>query len=363
MKFLHTADWQMGMRAPQGAEQRAEAFRQARLEAARRVVEAAEQHAVDFLVLAGDTFENNAVSRSLVRRVAELLAEAPCPVFLLPGNHDPLLPGSVWEHPVWKEHPNLHVLERAEAYEAPGGLLLACPVTNPHDLQDPTAWVRVHDEERICVVAAHGNLREVSREGELPISGEAPQTTGADYVALGHWHSAHQVRGPDGRVRMAYSGTHEPTRFGERDSGKVWLVEIPARGAPPDLRALETGVLSWHELECRILERADLEALRRELERIENPGASLVRVRLQGVYPPEAEDLLTEIQAILESRFLLGRLDTSDLTRLPEDDSWIEEIRDPVGRSMAEALLAQPDTEARVLALRELLDILRQVQS
>ena len=361
MRFLHTADWQMGMRAPHGAEQKAEDFNRARMEAAERVLDAAKRHQVDFLLLAGDTFENNAVSRPLVRRVAELLGRAPCPVFVLPGNHDPLVPGSVWEHPVWEEYPNLFVLRRAEPIEVPGGLLLACPVTSPHSRRDPTAWIQVQAEERICVVAAHGNLQEVSPDGELPLSKQAPSATGADYIALGHWHSVHKVRGLDGMVRMAYSGTHEPTRFEEPNSGKALVVEIPARRAPPSLEEVETGRLSWHALDRQVLERTDLEALRRDLEAIPNPKDSLVRARLRGVYPPDAEDILSELEVILESRFLLGYLDTKDLNQLPQDDSWLERITDPLGRALAEELLAQPDTQARVLALRELLDILRQV--
>ena len=93
MKFLHTADWQIGMRAAHvgGVGQR---VRDERIEAGRRAVRAARDHGADFLLLAGDTFEDNAIDRVLVQKVADLLAEFAGPVYVIPGNHDPLVPGS-----------------------------------------------------------------------------------------------------------------------------------------------------------------------------------------------------------------------------------------------------------------------------
>ena len=47
----------------------------------------------DFVLLAGDTFENNQLSAAVLDRAGELLAEGGMPIVILPGNHDPALPG------------------------------------------------------------------------------------------------------------------------------------------------------------------------------------------------------------------------------------------------------------------------------
>ena len=66
LRFIHTADWQIGMKAAHvGAV--GQIVRAERLEAASRVVEAATNHRADFIMLAGDTFEDNAVDRVLVQ--------------------------------------------------------------------------------------------------------------------------------------------------------------------------------------------------------------------------------------------------------------------------------------------------------
>jgi DNA repair exonuclease SbcCD nuclease subunit len=68
MKFLHTADWQMGMKAD-SVGLMAERVRDERLEAAKRVVQSAKEQGAGMILLTGDVFEDNAVDRLLVRKV------------------------------------------------------------------------------------------------------------------------------------------------------------------------------------------------------------------------------------------------------------------------------------------------------
>jgi len=72
MRFLHTADWQIGMKAAALGDAGAR-VREERLAAGRRVVETAKSHDVDFLLVAGDLFEDNAVDRVLVQKVVDIL--------------------------------------------------------------------------------------------------------------------------------------------------------------------------------------------------------------------------------------------------------------------------------------------------
>src|SRR5690349_9702513 len=140
MKFLHTADWQIGMRAAQFGE-KGESVRGARLESARRVILTARSEGVDFVLVAGDTFEHNGVERLKIREVARILGGAPCPVYIIPGNHDPVMAGSVWEDPVWAEWPSVHVATRAQPIAIPGGTLYACPGAAGDSREDPTSWI------------------------------------------------------------------------------------------------------------------------------------------------------------------------------------------------------------------------------
>lgn len=189
MRFLHTADWQIGMKAAHvGAA--GERVREARLEAARRVVEVARAEGAEFILVAGDVFEDNAVDRGLVQRTADVLADFKGLVFLIPGNHDPLGPGSVWDHPAWRGRDTLRVLREPEPVDLPGGTLYPCPAREKRSRMDPSAWIDAGDAPGIRVGLAHGTVEGVRQdEPDYPIPRDAAERAGLDYLALGHWHS------------------------------------------------------------------------------------------------------------------------------------------------------------------------------
>lgn len=97
MKFLHSADWQLGARFAQFGES-AGKLRQARLTTLRRALEEARQREAEAFIIAGDLFEHNQVDDSVVGESMDILCAYPdVRVLILPGNHDPHTgPASVW---------------------------------------------------------------------------------------------------------------------------------------------------------------------------------------------------------------------------------------------------------------------------
>ncbi len=344
MKFLHTADWQIGMKAVHvGAV--GQRVRDERLATARRVVQAAKNANADFILVAGDTFEDNGVDRVLIQKVADILAEFGSPVYVIPGNHDPLVPGSVWEHPAWKSHRQIHILTQADPVEVPGGLLYPCPARENRSGRNPAAWINTDGARGIRIGLAHGTVEGVfHEESDYPIPRDAALRTGLDYLALGHWHSTALYSVPDGSVRMAYSGTHEPTKFGERDSGNVLLVEIPGAGAPSVVTSVHVGGLRWTVIEEDLREPGDLVRVREKIEALENPKTTLLDLRLGGLLSAEDRDELLRLQELLTARFLCGRINAALLRPSPQDDSWLAGLPAGVVREAAARLreLADP---------------------
>jgi hypothetical protein len=160
-------------------------------------------------------------------------------------------------------------------------------------------------------------------EPDYPIPRDAAVHAALDYLAIGHWHSTAMYPAPDGAVRMAYSGTHETTKFGERDSGNALIVEIAAPGAAPVITPVRTGRLAWPVIEEELRQPGDLARLRERVEALENPSATLLDVRVAGLLSAQDHDELARIEEILASRFLFGRIDPTRLRPSPTDDSWI----------------------------------------
>jgi DNA repair exonuclease SbcCD nuclease subunit len=329
MKFLHTADWQIGMKAAHVGDA-GKRVREERLATLRKLIEVAGQQGVEFILVAGDTFEDNGVDRIMIQKVANALESSNVPVYIIPGNHDPFVPGSVWEHPVWKSHENMHVLCDEEPVEVNGGLLYPCPVLEKHSRKDPTAWIRALESQAVQVGVAHGTVEGLAMdEPDYPIPRVAATRAGLDYLALGHCHSYWAVPSADGVVQTAYSGTHEATKFGESDSGNVLIVEIARTGAAPVITPVRVGSLEWRVIESDLRQPGDLARLREKIEQIEGPAQTLIDLRVRGVFPAEDRGQLARLQEIVATRFLWGRVDDTQVRPSPDDENWVGNL--PVG--------------------------------
>src|SRR6266853_2689564 len=76
----------------------------------------------DIVLLAGDTFDNHMVTSATIDRAGRLLADAGLPIVILPGNHDPATPDSVYVRGGFEQIANLRILgithDRAVAFAA-----------------------------------------------------------------------------------------------------------------------------------------------------------------------------------------------------------------------------------------------------
>ena len=289
VRFLHTADWQLGM-TRYFLEGEAQArFSQARIDVIRRMGEIAVEERCNFIVVCGDVFESNQVEREVVIRALEAMGETPHITFyLLPGNHDPLDASSVYRSPTFtKKRPgNVVVLEGSEPLEvAPGVEMIPAPwfgkdpradlVNNACDGLDPTDAIRI--------VIGHGQLDTLfpSRHepGRVELSALEQKLAArlVHYVALGDRHSKTEA-GHSGRVW--YSGTPEPCAFREVDPGHVLVVTIGADWVNVE----ERPVGAWRFLseEWDIRGDADLDALSGWLSDLRPKERTIVRLSLVG---------------------------------------------------------------------------------
>jgi DNA repair exonuclease SbcCD nuclease subunit len=263
----------MGMKAVHTGE-KAKEIRNIRFETANRIVDLAHKQDLDFVVIAGDTFEHQDVDDVIVKKTVDILNSFdPIPVYILPGNHDPYTIGGIWDRDSW-ERIGSHVKLLTESSEIQHGenvALYPCPLKQKQSHLDPTSWIppRIEGDERIRIGIAHGALDILPDESNFPIDQARPDLSDLDYLALGDWHS-YLSSG-----KAAYSGTMEPTGFGERDSGNVLIVTINKAGSIPEIESVQTNILKWVALLPEISDATDVENLD---ERVKNskPLESLI---------------------------------------------------------------------------------------
>jgi len=142
VRVLHTSDWQLGMTRHFLAGEAQARFSEARLEVLTRLGALAQEQACACVVVAGDVFETRHPDARTVARTLERLARFTMPVYLLPGNHDPIDPGSVWRSAAFTDAcpDHVEVLEDANPRVPVDGLeIVGAPWPNKHPVGDLTA--------------------------------------------------------------------------------------------------------------------------------------------------------------------------------------------------------------------------------
>lgn len=301
VRFLHTADWQLGMTRRFLGDESQAVFTADRLAAVSALGELATEHAAQFVVVAGDAFEDNAVPRSVVLRAAEVLAGFTVPVLVLPGNHDPLDVSSVLRCRDFASAVGggaVVVLDGSGPVEViPGVEVVGVPWTSkrpdPSRLPALLSSLEPTATGALRVLVAHGGTDEVYGGHSPSVEAiavsaleEAVDSGRLDYVALGDRHSVTRVGSGE---RIWFSGAPETTDFDdvEKDSGHALLVELD-REAPGGGRGhcavtpLRTGRWSFLALNAQIDTDSDLDALAARIEAIEDKPRTVLKLGLTG---------------------------------------------------------------------------------
>ncbi len=194
----------------------------------RQVLFTANAVKASLLLLAGDVFEHNRLAVDILERTARILGDAGMPVVILPGNHDPATPDSVYRRGPLAEPENVNILGITHRKAVTFSGLDLEVWGHAHLDYDDMVPLRAPRPRRTRwqVAMAHGHYhpRPDRAGGPNPawlIGREEILATGVDYLALGHWNRATRVGG--GGVPAHYSGSPEL-------SGSVNVVRLKSGG-------------------------------------------------------------------------------------------------------------------------------------
>jgi len=368
IRFLHTSDWQLGMTRRFLSEEAQARYTQTRFDAIRTMGRIANEKQCQFILVCGDSFESNQVDRKTVARAIEALREVSVPVYLLPGNHDPLNAASVYHSSTFVEKKPAHVqiigdtapVQVGEGFELVGAPWLSKrPNGNPIvDLLNalPTAG----SIKRICV--GHGiiDIFTPDKEAENVIAVsklEAAISEGkVHFIALGDRHSLTKVGSGD---RIWYSGTPESTDFREDHSGFCQIVNMD--GDQVTTEEVKIGQWSFIEELVDLNTEDDVESLRKKLEDIPSRERSVVKLVLKG-------SLTLSLYEVLQNHILAANdvlagsdINKDDLLVIPNDtdftdlgfsgfaDATVKRLRDKIDQGGSEGSVA---LDAFMLLLR-----------
>jgi DNA repair exonuclease SbcCD nuclease subunit len=286
MRFIHTADWQIGKPFKQFGDQEG-VLRQARLLAIENIGHLAEKEGAAHVVVAGDIYDTEVPTpRTLLEPIERMRLFANVEWHLLPGNHDPHRPKGVWDRVRENGAPaNVHLhLTPEPATLGSSAALLPAPLTRKSEGSDLTEWMDRAETApgMIRIGVAHGSVVGFGSGGEAhnPVDPRRPERAGLAYLALGDWHRTMQV-GP----AIWYAGTPEPDRAGGQEVGRALVVDVPGPGVPAMVTPKNVGTYRWLTREEHLLDPTALEDMETRLRGLPELSSTILRLCLTGTLP------------------------------------------------------------------------------
>jgi len=251
IKFVHSADWQLGKPFGSIEGDTAALLREERFEVVKRIAALANERNVDAVIVAGDVFDSVTTPDQVIRRALEAMKAFNGSWVLLPGNHDPALSESPWTRIERIGQPaNVILAIASETILLANGRLavLPAPLTRKNEPDDVTRWMDTAETPigSVRVGLAHGSISDRLPEGDAKneIANDRAVTANLDYLALGDWHGTTEIA-----PKTWYSGTPEPDRFPRNDPGNVLVVTIEHPGAIPSVEKVAVGHFHWRRSE------------------------------------------------------------------------------------------------------------------
>jgi len=351
VKILATADWQMDMVGDGLNPDAREYLSAARVETIEKILELAKEENVDVILAAGDLFEYPRPTPEVVAAVAKVLQRSKVPIYAIPGNHDLYGSSSVWNTPEFREirHFNLHH-EQSQTEIADGVILHSIPVKNIYDIQPQDELLEdVSDEDGVHIVMAHAHDVAVGTFGahensiKLPIDSSKVIGKGYSLLILGHWHSWLEVE----ENRVLYPGTHEQTKFGERDAGYVAIIDVPEDGSEPQIVQKKVGKIQWanEEFDCTERELPDdlIEFVRQQVD----DGVEFLKLKLFGEVDVDAlAGAIPDAKAVCGTLVRHFDVSTDDLTTVIDVEAMTNKVELPMGlREIQSSILTDLENE------------------
>lgn len=374
LRLLHAADLHLGLGWGRD-KRRSEKRREEGFDSLRRLLDLASREQVHLLLLAGDVLETLSIGSRPLDYVIQMLGSLPCPVFLTPGNHDPLLRGSPYAERRWPE--NVHIF---------GGEWEGVYLPELHTTVWGIGFTR--ESERSCLLPAgtyRDWLQELGQEAHAEelhlgiIHGQVSATvapeeryngmtpaqlaaTGLPYLALGHVHKRNGLQRVSDAVCWSYPGCLQGNGFDELGARGAQLITLSEKN-PVELQFVPVATREFRLAELPLEPRADLREtrenlLRRLREKEPDYAKHYYRLCLTGPRPRELPWSWEQLEQALSHDF--HYLQLRDETKLTyELDSLREEISlrgEVVRRALAD--IEACGTEEEREELKRALDLL-----
>lgn len=236
LRVVHTSDVHLGAYSGHDNEHW-EARRRLMEQAFANVIDRANKLEAHALLIAGDFFDNDRIGPEVVEFAAQQIRRFEGKAYLIPGNHDPMDPGSIyWRYDLEAMAPNLRIFREHAGqvvYDEDLDLVLWGRAYLDSDWHfRPLEGLPERIDGRWHIALAHGHFIPDGEQSvrSLPIyEHEIKAAAGHwDYLAFGHWEPHADVS--RGGATAIYSGAPLALSDANRRAGWAAVVDMDESG-------------------------------------------------------------------------------------------------------------------------------------
>lgn len=250
VRFLHTADFHLGSQLQtqhRGGAETIATLDSAIYTAIERLFDTAIAEGVDFVVIAGDLYDEDSRSvkaNTFLKRQFDRLDDAGIPAYVSYGNHDPIgtatdyvdLPDNVYEFdhegPEEFHYPN---------DESPEARIWGQSYRDRHESRSMYNRFTPADERIPNIGVLHTGLNPDGRQYVPVARTDLERKDGIHYWALGH---IHDPRIYENEQPIAYAGVPQGRHITEQGLGGGYIVELDAEG-DYEMEFVPTSPVVW----------------------------------------------------------------------------------------------------------------------
>jgi len=329
IRIIHTADNHLGINYSNWKNKdAAQKASEERFEALERIVQHANSINADYLVIAGDLFENITVKVATIDKSLAILKKSNVPVVIIPGNHDYYEND---ENKLWKtflrksENTAIQLLNSYKPQRIDSGEKSAwfypCYCDNKHSDTGRIDWVERSDEIADAHIGiAHGNLEGLGLGADkyFNMTKEELLAKNLDLWLLGHIHVPWPNQASFNGERILMPGTHTPDGYGRLHPGGFFDIKFHD-SQNIEVEWIKSGQFSFQILEEVLSQTDDIRTLKNKLASF-TPESTLIKIKLIGRL---AENDLQELNHMLSetgTSILDFQIDNKVIKKLEQAD-------------------------------------------
>jgi len=256
VKIIHTGDLHLGMTFKSLGE-KSKIHRRDCQDVFSNIINLCIKEKADALLIAGDLFDEPNPSKSIVTFVIDelkRLKEKNIPIFIITGNHDTYSKNSLWFS--YKFPSNVVIFDSNNIESKTVGDLEVYGLAYTNNTKEPLKGFKASKSDKFRVGLIHGSTTNIKEDDDpeysyRPITKTQIDSSGLDYIALGHFHDLLEVKA---KVKCFYCGSPEGLSFKNKPDSGVLIVSYS--DGKVSIKHYKMAIREFHniEIDCTKLE-------------------------------------------------------------------------------------------------------------